>query len=290
VVVQVAGPSHGGGFVDGGFRREVVRTYSPDPAGDAISGYSILNLGTDSLAPADKQVAALDLVNAANGTPAVQVGPELDAAGAAVPNGGFTVTMHLRDLSDAALQKALTDAAGGGTSLVYLFRFVDGYQSAGVSARWAPGIGWDYAYTGYQVQNGGCASSGEECTTYNKVTALTGKVDVSAGTVAINVPRGLLKALGTPDAANRPSERAAVAGDRLFDGTAFTLINPSAKDAQTFMEQVDNAPAFDFVLGAEQSPVVPETGTTGVLLVLAVALAGAAVVRGRRRAVAQTSR
>jgi hypothetical protein len=286
VIVQVAGPSHTGGLVDGGFRREVLRSSSPDPAGDAVSGYSILNLGTDALAPANKQIPALDLVDTAAGGPAVQVGAEVDGSGTPVADGGFTVTMRVKDLSDAALRKALTDAAGGGTSLVYLFRFVDGYQSAGVSARWAPGVGWDYAYTGYQVQNAGCASSGEECTTYNKDQALTGRVDVAAGTVSINVPRGLLTALGTADSAGRPSERGAVAGDRLYDATAFTLINPAAKDAQTFMEQVDNAPAFDFVLGTEQSPVVPETSTAAVLLVLAVAVTGAALVRGRRRTAA----
>lgn len=282
VVVQVAGPSNGGGFVDGGFRREVVRSSSPDPANDAITGYSVLNLGAAVTGPVNKQVPALDLTDSAAG-PAVQVGPELDASGNPVANGGFTVTMHVRDLSDAALQKALVDAAGGGTSLVYLFRFVDGYQSAGVSARWAPGVGWDYAYTGYQVQTAGCGGSTDECLTYNAVTALTGRVDATAGTVAINVPRSLLTALGTPDSANRPSERAAVAGDTIYDATAFTLINPAAKDAQSFLEQVDNAPAFDFVLGAEASPVVPESGATVLLLLVAVAVAGGALLRARRR-------
>jgi len=289
ILTQVAGPSNAGGTVDRGFRKRVLRTSSPDPAGDAIAGYSILNTGTAALAPSNVGVPALDLAGT-EAAPAVSVGPELDATtGAPVPDGGFTVTMKLKDLSTGALQQALTadprDPAG---SLVYLFRFVDGYQSGGVSARWNPLQGFDFAFTGYQTNSATCGSSGEECTTYTKQTDLKGKVDQAAGTIAIFVPRSLLKALRGADAANRPLEQPAIAGTRIFDATAFTLRNPSAiKDVQSFMEQVDNAPAFDFLVGSgvgvTPTPAVPEAPYAVLLGLTAVGALGGAVALRRRR-------
>lgn len=241
ILTQVSGPSHTGGFVDRGFRKQVLRDSSPDPADDAIAGYSVLNPGVALVRPALAKVPALDLVGDER-APAVQVGQEA--------SGGFTVTMRLKDLSPAALQQALAaDPSNPAGSLVYLYRFVDGWQSAGVSARWSPLTGWSFAYAGYQVQNAKCGSSGEECTTYESEVALEGAVDVAKGTVSIVVPRRLLTALGPVDTANRPTEVAAQPGDRLYDATAFTLRNASPDvDTQSFMEQVDNAPAFDFVL------------------------------------------
>lgn len=287
ILTQVAGPSNAGGTVDRGFRKEVLRTSSPDPAGDAIAGYSILNTGTAALAPSNVAVPALDLVGTES-APAVAVGPELDpTTGAQVSDGGFTVTMKLKDLSTQALQQALAaDTRDPAGSLVYLFRFVDGYQSGGVSARWNPLQGFDFAFTGYQTNSAACASSGEECTTYTKQTDLKGKVDQAAGTIQIFVPRSLLKALRGTDAANRPLEQPAVAGTRIYDATAFTLRNPSAdKDVQSFMEQVDNAPAFDFVLaGSPGTPnaAVPEAPYAALLALLGLATIGGLLVLRRR--------
>jgi len=288
IVTQVAGPSNAGGTVDRGFRQQVLRTSSPDPEGDAIAGYSILNTGVSALSPANVKVPALDLVSTGS-TPAVSVGPELNpTTGATVADGGFTVTMKAKDLSNAALQQALTaDARDPAGSLVYLFRFVDGYQSGGVSARWNPAQGFDFAFTGYQTNSATCGSSGEECTTYTKQVDLKGKVDQAAGTIQIFVPRSLLKALRDTDAANRPLEKPAIAGTRIYDATAFTLRNPSAnKDTQSFMEQVDNAPSFDFVLaGAEDTPgtAVPEVPFAGLLALVGLGTAAAVLVTRRRR-------
>jgi hypothetical protein len=40
-----------------------------------------------------------------------------------------------------------------------------------------------------------------------------------------------------------------VKGTRLYDGTAFTFVNDSpVPETQSWMQQVDNAPAFDFTL------------------------------------------
>jgi hypothetical protein len=41
----------------------------------------------------------------------------------------------------------------------------------------------------------------------------------------------------------------ATKGTRLYDGTAFTFVNDSpVPETQSWMQQVDNAPAFDFTL------------------------------------------
>jgi hypothetical protein len=258
VVTQVAGPSNGGSTVDRGFRKSVLRTSSPDPAGDAISGYSTLSILTPTSSPADAHIDALDLRDSQVTTttkkkkkvtttvPAVEVGPQVNlTSGAPVANGGFTVTMRLKDLSDAALAQALSDSNGG--SLLYLFRFVDGFQAAGVSARWSQAEGWTFAYSGYDVGSAQCGSSSEKCLLYPKDKDLQGHVDQATGTIRISVPRSYLTALGPADASGRPTEVAATAGSRLYDATAFTLVNASpVVDVQSFMEQVDNAPAFDF--------------------------------------------
>lgn len=272
VVTQVAGPSNGGSVVDRGFRTDVLRTSSPDPADDAISGYSTLSPLAESASPADAHLDALDLVTGVptatggkgkdkpkggNGNgkghpapeppPAVEVGPQVDlATGAPVSGGGFTVTMRLKNLSDDALNAALQGSHGG--SLIYLFRFVDGYQAAGVSARWSPAEGWSFAYSGYDTAPAQCGSS-NKCLIYPKDDDVQGVVDQQANTIRISVPLAMLKALGPADSAGRPSEVAATAGSRIYDATAFTLVNPSpVVDAQSFMEQVDNAPSFDFLI------------------------------------------
>ena len=194
--------------------------------------------------------------------------------------------MRLKDLSTAALNQALTaDAANPAGSLVYLFRFVDGYQSAGVSARWSPATGWSYAFTGYQVQSAGCASSGEECTTYTKEQDVVGSVDVAEGPITVSVPLSYLTPLKGTDAASRPLEVPAEVGSRIYDGTAITMRNPSPDpDTQSFMEPVDGAPAFDFrITGALPPPVVPESPVTALLPLLAVGVAGVLLVGLRRR-------
>ena len=43
------------------------------------------------------------------------------------------MTLKLADLSDAALSKALEDTKSG--SLLWIFRFVNGYQASAASAR-----------------------------------------------------------------------------------------------------------------------------------------------------------
>ncbi len=250
VVVQVAGPSNGGGTVkikD----HQAVRTSSHDPAGDALLGYSFLNVGTAVVRPTSVNVPALDLVD--RGGPAVTVVPQSDRSGS-----GFVVTMRLADLSPAALTAAMTPAgASGPGSLVYAFRFVNGYQSAAAVARYDAGQGWQFGYNGYTTAGPTCISSRtEKCLTYpgNENPAdgpgVTGVVDVAKGTITLTVPQRLLKALGPMDSSRqRPTEVPARIGARFYDATAFTFLNPNPRsDQQAYMTQVDNAPSFDFIL------------------------------------------
>jgi len=290
VVSQVAGPSNGGGAVDGGFRKNVLRTTSPDPAGDAIEGYSVLNVGAAVAAPRNVAVPALDLMNR-SGRPAVTVEPgrNLSATpGALDATGGFTVTMRYNDLSAAALTQAVSSGGTPG-SLIYLYRFVDGYQSAGLTARYTPGTGsFSFGYNGYDTGSAQCGSSGEKCLIYPADKPIQGAVDQTAGTITLSVPRSYLTALGGPDSSGqRPTEVPATAGSRIYDATAFTLLNPSPNpDTQSFMEQIDNAPAMDFTLaGVTPTPSVPEARSAVLLPLLALATAlGTVTWRRRRRA------
>ncbi len=279
VVTQVAGPSNGGGVVDRGFRKETVRTSSPDPEGDAISGYSILDPAGETLSPGNVAMPALDLVSR-DGQPAVSVGPEVDADGNPVDGGGFSVTMRFKDLSDDALNAALDGAAAGGGSLIYLYRFYNGYQPNAASARYDRSNGWTFAFSGYDQ-----GADGNE-TIFPKDQDLTGVLDVDAGTIRLDVPLSYLKALGPVDGANRPTEIPAEPGSRIYDATAFTLVNTSPDpDTQSFMEQVDNAPSFDFLIGAAPGADLPEA-PLAVLVPLAalVALTVVWVLRGRSTA------
>ena len=244
VVGQIAGPSNGGGTVSVS-GRAALRTTSPDPAGDAIANYSQLEpLGVvpTGLLPS-AEVPALDLV----GSPAVAVGPEVDpTTGAAVSGGGFTVTTSYRDLSDAALQSALQ--ASGSTDLLYLFRFVNGYQEAGASAHWDPVQGWRFGFDPFTTTTG---NPGGDVLIYPGATAIKGAV--KGNTITLSVPRSLLRGLsGGQGPGQRPTEVKAVAGTRFYDATAFTMAGPtpSVGGLGSYMQQVDNAPAFDFVLPA----------------------------------------
>ncbi|MCA1712205.1 MAG: hypothetical protein LC789_11435 [Actinobacteria bacterium] len=268
VITQVAGPSNGGGTVSRPGRAPL-RTSSPDPAGDALTDYSFLNIGAAVVTPTPTNVPALDLVD--RGGPAVAVTPENST-----PQSGFVVTMRLKDLSAAALQSALTSGQlSTPGSLVYAFRFVDGYQSAAAVARYDAVQGWEFGYNGYATAGAGCLSSSmEKCLIYpgdentGDGRGVTGKVDAAAGTITLTVPQRLLKALGPPDSSGqRPTEVDAKAGSRIYDATVFTFLNPSpVSQEQGFMTQVDNAPAFDFLLAANSvrapTTTVPDTTPT----------------------------
>ena len=168
--------------------------------------------------------------------------------GELVPNGGFTVTLQLADLSDAALSDALSKTKSG--SLLWIFRFVNGYQASAASARWSPGGGFSFGYNDYTTGSAQCGSDGEKCQLYPGDQPLKGKVDQKAGTITLSVPRDYLHGLAGPTGpSQRPTLDKARPGTRFYDATAFSLGNISPDPTkQSFLYPIDNPPAMDFVL------------------------------------------
>jgi hypothetical protein len=297
-LVQRAGQTHGGKALPR--QPKVVRTGTADAQGDAFARWTtsdgVFGSPTTNL-PGDN-LPATDIRD-------VQVGPEVDlATGEAVRDGGFTVTMTYDDLSDGALQSALT--GGQGSSLVYLFRFFDGYQPGGAAAFYEPlAGGWRFGYDDYTTT---IRNPQGNLQTYKGSTPIQGQVDQEAGTITLSVPRSLLEALEGPQGPEeRPAEVPATLGSRIYDASAwsFTYALPTSRVEQTFMTQTDNTEAFDFVLTqarmappagvtpVEAAPVpagpppaggrLPATGGLGVPLLAIALLTGAGAVYRRRR-------
>lgn len=266
VMTQMTGPSTLGGTLKA--KRPRIRPTSSDPAGDALSPYGNLCPAPPAVpcpSPATVNQPAMDLIDR-NGKPAVEVGPEINlGTGAKVPNGGFTVTLRVKDLTASAKQAAAGSA--GGTSLVYLFRWINGYQPAGATARWSPITGWTFGFDGYTTAS---AQSGQADPTSEKIVVFPGATTIAGdanedggGTIRMSVPRSVLRALGAPDANGRPSQVAAANGAVLPSAVAYALVNiaPDAR-VQSYLYPVDNAPAMDLRLGATAADK-PATGGTG---------------------------
>jgi hypothetical protein len=226
---QTAGPSQGGGSVESG-EPAVVRTRSSDPSGDAIADYSTL-----APSPRDSQEE-----------PAADFGSVSLASG---PNDGFAVTMKVGDLSDGALTKALEDAKA--QRLLWVFRWFNGYQYAAAVARWTPTTGFTYGFNDFSAGSAQCGGTGAKCLQYPGDQPITGRDDRGAGTLTLEVPGSKLRALsGSQGPGQRPQEVLAKPGDRLYDGTAFSLADISAGGGQdqTFLYPLDNAPSMDFLV------------------------------------------
>ena len=299
VVTQIAGPSNGGGKVNRS-GRQPLRRGSPDPAGDAISRYSITNVGTQTRGPDSVKVPALDLVNR-NGHKAVTIGKR--------KGGGFKVTMRFKSLSDSALQDALTATSGGTPgSLIYLFRFYSGYRPVAAVAKYAAS-GWTFGFSQFKVDDAQCGQG--KCETYTgEDAALKGRVDPQSNSLTLSVPASYLKGLGNGLKHHKPYPGLVPAnkGTRFYDGTAFTFVNDSPDPtAQSWMQQVDNAPAFDFKLrsvttstasaaalpmasprddSSSVSSMLAEAGSSAALVALAVGLFLTAGRAMRRRRIA----
>jgi hypothetical protein len=265
VVTQINGPSNGGGTMhrDG---RKPLRAASPDPAGDAISRYSVTNLGVAARGPGSIKVPALDLVNR-NGHPAVTIGKR--------KGGGFKVTMRFKDLSKAALAEAVdATSAGQPGSLVYVFRFFSGYRPVAAVATY-DGSGFNFGFSKFEVPPtcGGSASTADadvkgKCEVYTGESAsLKGRVDAQANSITLSVPASYLRGLGNGLSQGKPYPGLVKAGKgtRMYDGTAIAFVNDSPDPSQqSWMQVVDNAPAFDFVLpsgtATSSSAILPPAG------------------------------
>ncbi len=228
VVTQLAGPSNGGTTLKAPANRAVVRTSSTDPTGDALAPYSQL-----VVTPSPQNQAAGDFTSAA-----------ISKDG---KTHGFTITLKVASLSSAAL----TQAAGSGGSLVYAWRFTNGWQDAAAVAKWSQADGWSYGYDDYTTDPGTCggAPPGGKCEIYPGDTAIAGSVNPGTGTITLVVPASVLHPLGANDQYGRPTQTVAKAGSRFYDGTAFSFQNASPDPStQGWMTQLDNTPAFDFLL------------------------------------------
>ena len=253
VITQIAGPSLGGGTVSVADRTPL-RTSSTDQTGDALSGYSFLGAGPvpppTTLSPQTNEPAG-DFLSAS-------IGPEIDLVdGWAIPNGGFTVTLKVANLSQAELTNTLTRT--NSQSLLWIWRFTNGFQDAAVSARWNPSPlgGFTFGFNDFTTGDSPCVfpSSGanSKCIVYPGDAPIQGDVNQATGTIRLSVPRFMLRALSGPTGhGQRPVEVAATVGSRFYDGTAFSLGNSASTDqsAQSFLYPLDNTPSMDFVIAA----------------------------------------
>jgi hypothetical protein len=178
----------------------------------------------------------------------------LASIGPDATTGGFTVTLKVANLSSTALQQALVDTAG--QSLLWVWRFANGYQDSAASARWNPVTGFSFGWNDYTLGGAPCATAtgtgaaSEKCVVFPGNQPLTGKVDQASGTITLTVPRSYLRQLSGADADGRPLEQPAAAGARFYDGTAFSFANNAGatQDNQSFLYTLDNTPAMDFLL------------------------------------------
>ena len=264
VVTQNGGPSLGGGTINS--TRQVLRSSSEDQTGDALSSYSFLAPGVVPPDPATTNEPAGDFLS-------VEVGPELDLLdNSVVPDGGFTVTMKVADLSDEALLETATRTQS--QSLLWIWRFTNGYQDAAAAARWNSVQGFTFGYNDYTTGLVPCAPAGpgsaasEKCILYPGDQPIEGDVVQSTGTIRLNLPRHLLRGLsGSTGPGERPSEVPAQVDTRFYDGTAFSLGNTvsAVQTLQSFLYPLDNTPAMDFLLraGKDDGPIGVPCKITG---------------------------
>ncbi|HEV2814048.1 MAG TPA: hypothetical protein VGW10_12420 [Solirubrobacteraceae bacterium] len=259
VVSQIAGPTLDGEPIEPA-QGEPLASGRDDAEGDAITDYSHICLETDCPAKpaAGENQPGADLRS-------VTVGPQLDLAdnNKEVPNGGFTVTMKVADLSDGALEQALVDQRA--TGLQFVFRWINGFRSSAAVARWNPAEGFVFGYNDFVVANFSCGST--NCLTYPGTQAIQGTVDQASGTIRLSVPRANLKGLvGSTGPDQRPEEKPAGDETRFYDGVAFVLASPVSNDTaeQGFLYPFDNTPSFDFLIGGKP-PAKTETKAPDVV-------------------------
>ncbi|MEA2498194.1 MAG: hypothetical protein QOH26_599 [Actinomycetota bacterium] len=252
VVSQIAGPSNGGGTLSTTGRKPL-RTSSTDPKEDALSSYS--NFGAT---PATQNEPAGDFLSAKIGAPI-----NLEN-GKPSKDGGFTVTMKVADLSDEALQSTMGTTLG--KSLLWIFRFTNGHQDGGASARYNPAEGFTFGFNDYTTAPPGeCGpSDSEKCVVYRGGETIQGKVQQGKGIIKLTVPLSLLKRLkGSVGDGQTPKSVKAIPGSRLYDAAAFSTANVASpvQQVQSLMYPLDNTPAFDFkipggVASTLRSPLV----------------------------------
>ena len=223
-------------------RRPATRNTTKDRSGDALAPYSNLYV-----TPTRANHAALDVQR-------VDVSPEIDLeSGEPVSNGGVTVTIKVRDLSDDALEAALSGTSS--QSLVWLFRFFNGYQPAGATVAWHPVTGFTHGFDDYttrSTESGQYDPTSEKIIVWPQAKAITATVNQDAGVLQMSIPRSYLRMLaGSTGKGRVPSLRGAKSGAKFYDATVWTLANTftPVQVRQSYLYPVDQVAAMDFVLG-----------------------------------------
>ena len=240
VVVQETGPSLLGFKLKA--RRPAVRNTTVDPNGDALAPYSNLYA-----TPTPANQPALDVQR-------VDVSPQIQLKdGKKVKNGGITVTIKVAKLSNSDLQNALVGTKS--QSLIWLFRFLNGYQPAGATIAWSPAAGFTYGFDNFvakSTESGQADPTAEKLIVWTQATKLDGKVNQDAGVLQLSIPASLLNAMtGSTGPGKVPSLVHPKSGTKMFDATVFTLANtftPVQVD-QSYLYPVDEVPSMDFVVG-----------------------------------------
>ena len=236
VLSQIAGPSNNGSTIAVA-DRATVRASSTDPTGDAQSNYSLTAPGAVPPDPPTKNESAADFTSAS-------IGP--DAA-----TGGFTVTLKVASLSSTALTQALLDT--GGQSLLWVWRFANGYQDSAASARWNPVTGFTFGWTttpsaARRVLHDGRAG--------REVRRLSGQsADHRPGRPGLRDDHAhraaQLPAAVERRGCRRQAARAARGGRRPLLRRHGVLVREHVsptQDTQSFLYTLDNTPAMDFLL------------------------------------------
>ncbi len=257
VFTQIGGPSLSGGTVSGG-NGPALRKSSTDPTGDALANYSNLLLPSNPTGAASINEPAADFTS-------VSISPY-------TAKKGFTVTMKLANLSTVNLAKALADT--NSKSLLYALRFSNGYQPAGVVARYQPAdpvaltaARWTFKFNGYDTLASQCfaapSTSDDKCLAFGDAGSpgggVLGSVNTSTGTITMQVPANnvangspqLVALQGSQGDQQRPKQVPAFAGSRFYDASAFSFGDLQAKngdmaEVQTYLYPLDNTPAMDF--------------------------------------------
>ena len=160
--------------------RDRCASSTTDATGDALAPYSSL-----LVTPAPANVPAGDFTAASVAA---------DAA-----TGGFTVTLGVRDLSAAALNQALTQSKSG--SLVWAWRFTNGWQDAAAVAKWSPAGGFKYGFDDYTTDSGTAAAAAASARPTRAAHPIHGLGEPGQpGTITLTVPASLLHPLGPNDA------------------------------------------------------------------------------------------
>jgi len=250
VVTQETGPSILGFPLTGRPNRQALRPTTEDPEGDALAPYS--NLYST---PTPVNLDAMDITNVAIGP---EVDPETDEP---IAGGGVTVTINIKDLTDSALQTAMTGTGAPSQSLVYLFRFLNGFQPAGATAAYNGVTGaWTFGFDNFlaaSTESGQADPTSEKLLVWHQGTTIPGSVNQDSGIIKLSIPRDLLMIQSGPTGKDQvPTLVDATDGSRLYDGTVFTMGNSVSpvQTLQSYLYQVDSSASQDFLVGNATYP------------------------------------